>query len=132
LEESSQCACSLLRYNGPAYVSGELREYLREREMDHSRGAPYHPMTQGKIERWHRTMKNVIKLEDYYLPGELERAIAEFVDYYNNRRYHESLDNVTPADVYFGRQHTVLTQRDRIKQRTLERRRRENQVAVAV
>ena len=99
--------------------------------MDHTRGAPYHPMTQGKIERWHRTMKNVIKLENYYLPGQLERAIAEFVDYYNNRRYHESLNNVTPADVYFGRQHSVLGRRDQIKQRTLESRRRENRTAKA-
>ena len=99
--------------------------------MDHTRGAPYHPMTQGKIERWHRTMKNVIKLENYYLPGQLERAIAGFVDYYNNRRYHESLSNVTPADVYFGRHREVLTIRDRIKQRTMETRRRENRVALA-
>jgi putative transposase len=121
----------LLSDNGPAYVSGQLREYLREREMDHTRGAPYHPMTQGKIERWHRTMKNVIKLENYYLPGELERAIAEFVDYYNNRRYHESLSNVTPADVYFGRHRAVLRRRGQIKQRTLESRRRENRVAEA-
>ena len=121
----------LLSDNGPAYVSGELRQYLREREMDHTRGAPYHPMTQGKIERWHRTMKNVIKLENYYLPGQLERAIAGFVDYYNNRRYHESLSNVTPADVYFGRHREVLTIRDRIKQRTMETRRRENRVALA-
>ena len=59
-------------------------------------------MTQGKIERYHRSMKNVVKLEKYYSPWELDRAIARFVDDYNHRRLHEALDNVTPADVYEG------------------------------
>ena len=60
-------------------------------------------MTQGKIERWHLSLKSRILLENYYLPGDLERAVADFVEHYNHRRYHESLDNLTPADVYFGR-----------------------------
>jgi len=90
----------LLSDNGPAYVSSELREYLGERGMAHTRGRPYHPQTQGKIERWHRTMKNVVKLQHDYFPWELEAALRDFVSYYNNERYHESLDNVTPADVY--------------------------------
>jgi putative transposase len=116
----------LLSDNGPCYVSGELREYLSRHRMQHTRGAPYHPMTQGKIERYHRSMKNVVKLENYYSPWELERAIALFVEYYNHRRYHESLGNVTPADMYEGRQVEVLTRRERIKCETMERRRREN------
>ena len=76
--------------------------------MAHTRGRPYHPMTQGKIERYHRSLKNQILLENYYLPGELKERLAEFVDYYNTRRYHESLDNLTPADVYFGRGQAIL------------------------
>jgi putative transposase len=115
----------LLSDNGSAYVSGELREYLRKRRMAHTRGAPYHPQTQGKIERYHRTMKNVVKLQHYYFPWELEAALRDFVAYYNNERYHESLDNVTPADVYFGRQHAVLTERDQIKRLTMKRRKKE-------
>jgi len=115
----------LLSDNGPAYVSGELREYLGERRMAHTRGAPYHPQTQGKIERYHRTMKNVVKLQHYYFPWELEAALRDFVGYYNNERYHESLDNVTPADVYFGRQHAVLTERAKIKRLTMKRRKKE-------
>ena len=114
----------LLSDNGPAYLSGELQEYLRERGMSHTRGAPYHPQTQGKIERYHRTMKNVVKLQHYYFPWELEAALRDFVAYYNNERYRESLDNVTPADVYFGRQYAVLTERDKIKRLTMQRRRR--------
>jgi len=115
----------LLSDNGPAYVSGELRDYLKERRMSHTRGRPYHPQTQGKIERWHRTMKNVVKLQHYYFPWELEAALRDFVGYYNNERYHESLDNVTPADVYSGRQYEVLTKRAKIKQKTMQRRKRE-------
>ena len=90
----------LLSDNGPSYVSSELGKSLEDKGISHIRGRPYHPMTQGKIERYHRSMKNRILLENYYLPGQLEHSIGEFVDYYNNRRYHESLDNLTPADVY--------------------------------
>jgi putative transposase len=115
----------LLSDNGPAYLSGELRDYLGERKMTHTRGAPYHPQTQGKIERWHRTMKNVVKLEHYYFPWELEAALRDFVAYYNNERYHESLKNVTPADVYFGRQYKIITEREKIKERTMRNRKKE-------
>ena len=101
----------LLSDNGPCYVSQELKSYLKDHEMEHTRGAPYHPQTQGKIERYHRTMKNVVKLDNYYLPWELEEAIARFVDHYNNERLHESLDNVTPADAYYGRKEDILDQR---------------------
>jgi len=116
----------LLSDNGPCYISGELREYLGEHGMTHTRGAPYHPMTQGKIERWHRSMKNVVKLENYYSPWALERAIGAFVDHYNHRRYQESVGNVTPADMYDGRQPQILAQREKIKRKTLARRKREN------
>ncbi|MCP4905921.1 MAG: DDE-type integrase/transposase/recombinase [bacterium] len=115
----------LLSDNGPAYLSGELRDYLGERGMGHIRGAPYHPQTQGKIERYHRTMKNVVKLQHYYFPEELKATLKDLVAYDNNERYHESLDNVTPADVYFGRRYEVLTERSKIKRRTMERRKKE-------
>ena len=94
--------------------------------MAHTRGAPYHPMTQGKIERYHRSMKNIVKLQNYYFPWELEHELSRFVDYYNNHRYHESLNNVTPADVYFGRKREILTKRDQIKRKTLALRRKQN------
>jgi len=117
----------LLSDNGPCYISGELREYLAAREMEHTRGKPYHPQTQGKIERYHRTMKNVVKLQNYYLPDELEREIGRFVDHYNHERVHESLGNVTPADVYHGRHREILTARQLVKLQTLRRRRWYNQ-----
>jgi putative transposase len=88
-----------------------LAEYLEDKGMQHVRGAPYHPQTQGKIERWHQTMKNRVLLEHYFLPGDLERQIGAFVEYYNTHRYHESLGNLTPADVYFGRAEQILSNR---------------------
>jgi putative transposase len=119
----------LLSDNGPCYISGQLATYLATHGLTHTRGKPYHPMTQGKIERYHRSMKNVVKLEHYYSPWELERAIGRFVEHYNNRRLHEALQNVTPADVYYGRQATILSRRERIKQATLKRRKRMNRRA---
>jgi len=116
----------LLSDNGSAYVSKDLKDYLAENEIAHTRGRPNHPQTQGKIERYHRTMKNVVTLENYYAPWELEQEIERFVGWYNRERYHESLDNVTPADVYHGRHHEIMTAREVLKLHTLERRRREN------
>jgi len=113
----------LLSDNGSSYVSGDLAEWLQDKGMKHSRGAPYHPQTQGKIERWHQTLKNRILLENYFLPGDLEAQIKAFVDHYNHQRYHESLKNVTPADVYFGRDKAILKQREEIKRKTFEARR---------
>ncbi len=113
----------LLSDNGSSYISGELADWLEDRQMDHVRGAPYHPQTQGKIERWHQTLKNRILLENYFLPGDLRQKIDAFVVHYNHRRSHESLQNLTPADVYFGRGQTILKQRERIKRKTIETRR---------
>ena len=113
----------LLSDNGFSYVAGELAEWLQDKGIKHSRGAPYHPQTQGKIERWHQTLKNRILLENYFLPGDLEAQIEAFVDHYNHQRFHESLNNVTPSDVYFGRDKAILQQRKRIKRKTLETRR---------
>ncbi|UCE20499.1 MAG: IS3 family transposase [Gemmatimonadota bacterium] len=71
-------------------------------------------------------MKNVVTLDNYYFPGDLKLAIGEYVEYYNNHRYHESLDNLTPADVYHWREQKILRMRDYIKEKTLKLRRFEN------
>lgn len=91
--------------------------------MDHVRGAPNHPRTQGRIERGHQTLTSRILLENYDLPGALETAVAGFVEHYNHHRYHESLGNLTPADVYFGRAETILRKRRESKARSIEKRR---------
>jgi transposase InsO family protein len=127
----------LLSDNGPAYVSEELKNYLGTKGVTQTHGAPYHPMTQGKIEWYHRSMKNEVNLQRYYLPWELEQEIERFVNYYlpaptrsgqagNNERYHESLNNVTPADMYYGRHQDIISRRERLKRRTLKARKRYN------
>jgi len=121
----------LLSDNGSSYISGDLAAWLESQGMEHVRGAPYHPQTQGKIERWHQTLKNRILLENYYLPGELKQRIGLFVEHYNNRRYHESLNNVTPADAYFGRDTAIIERRRKIKKRTLQTRRLNHQQQAA-
>jgi len=83
-------------------------------------------MTQGKIERYHRSMKNILLLEHYYSPDELIDQISLFVDHYNNNRYHEALNNLTPADVYYDKGREILTRRGRIKKITILQRRRYN------
>lgn len=98
----------LLSDNGASYISAELGEWLEDQQMDHVRGVRYHPQTQGKIERWHQTLKNRILLENYYPPGDLRQQVSTFVDHYDHHRYHESLLNLTPADVHFGRGQAIL------------------------
>lgn len=115
----------LLSDNGACYIARELKSYLQEQKIDAVHGRPHHPQTQGKIERYHRSMKNVIKLDNYYSPQKLKDAIEQFVRYYNYERYHESLNNVTPADVYYGRQEEILKRREQIKRRSVKLRRQQ-------
>jgi putative transposase len=121
----------LLSDNGSSYVAGDLVKWLDAHKIKHIRSAPYHPMTQGKIERSHQTLKNRILLENYFLPGDLKAQIAAFVEDYNHRRYHESIDNLTPADVYFGRGPTILAERERIKRQTIADRRLRHRLQAA-
>ena len=121
----------LLSDNGPSYIAGELAEYIEANKMSHVRGAPCHPQTQGKIERWHQTLKNGVLLENYFLPGDLKAQIDAFVEHYNHQRYHESLANVTPADAYFGRAPAIINQRERIKRQTIEYRRLQHRALAA-
>ena len=118
----------LLSDNGPCYKALELKEFLEEKGIEHINGRPYHPQTQGKIERYHRSMKNVVKLDNYYSPDQLRERIHEWVEYYNNDRYHESLENLKPVDVYLGKAERILKQRRKTKEKTIRKRRRINQI----
>jgi transposase InsO family protein len=118
----------LLSDNGPCYIAKDLKDYLLSAfGVEQIHGKPLHPQTQGKIERYHKSMKNVVKLHHYYCPSELEDAIGKYVDYYNNKRYHESLKNLTPADVYWGRGEKILKKRQLIKEKTLKNRKKSYQ-----
>lgn len=115
----------LLSDNGSAFVSASLKAYIERHDMWQVHGKPYHPQTQGKIERYHRSMKNILLLDKYYMPGELENRIGEWVQYYNYHRYHEGIGNVTPADKYYGRAEEVIREREKIKMMTMRRRKKE-------
>jgi len=114
---------SLLSDHGPGYLSRSFAEYLGLVGIRHIVASPYHPQTNGKLERYHRTVKGQVSLVVHETPSALERTLGAFVDYYNHRRYHEGLGNVTPADVYEGRREEILKRRKEVKQRTLAARR---------
>jgi len=116
----------LLSDNGSGYVSRAFRDYLGLVGIRHIRAAPYHPQTNGKLERYHQSIKQEVNQVPYEVPGDLEVAIAGFVDYYNHRRYHKALSNVTPDDVLNGRRDRILINRREVKAQTLASRKRYN------
>jgi len=117
----------LLSDNGPGYVSRAFGDYLRLVGIRHILASPYHPQTNGKIERYHQSIKGVVNQVPYDVPRDLEMAISDFVSYYNNRRYHKALGNVTPADVLHGRREQILKKRKEVQIQTLRRRKLYNQ-----
>ena len=116
----------LLSDNGSGYVSRVFRHHLNLVGIRHILAAPYHPQTNGKLERYHQSIKHEVNQVPYEVPGDLEVAIVGFVDYYNNRRYHKALGNVTPNDVLHGRREGILTKRSEVKAHTLASRTRYN------
>jgi transposase InsO family protein len=112
---------TLLTDNGAGFAGEIMEKYLRARGVRHIFGAPYHPQTQGKVERFNRTMKEKVNLWVYETPEALQAAINKMVEEYNETP-HEALKNVCPNDVYAGRQDAVLEQRARIRLETLARR----------
>jgi len=116
----------LLSDNGSGYVSRTFRDYLSLVGIHHIRAAPYHPQTNGKLERYHQSIKQEVNQVPYEAPSDLEEAIAGIVDYYNNRRYHKALSNATPDDVLHGRREGILIKRREVKAQTLRWRQRYN------
>jgi len=119
----------LLSDNGAGYISQQFNRYLRLVGIRHITASPFHPQTNGKIERYHRTLKGEINQVPYDMPGELKEAIKAFIEYYNYRRYHEGLGNVTPYDVYTGRHLEIIQRRKEVKSKTLAVRRDYNRSA---
>ena len=112
--------------NGPGYISRAFRDYLGMVGIRHILAAPFHPQTNGKLERYHQTLKRDVNQVPYEMPSDLEAAIVAFVSYYNSRRYHKALGNVTPSDVLRGRREEILQRRREVQAQTIGRRRQHN------
>lgn len=119
----------LLSDNGAGYISSQFNEYLRLVGIRHITASPFHPQTNGKIERYHRSLKGAINLQLYDMPIQLKEAIEAFVEYYDHRRYHEGLGNVTPWDVYTGKHLEIIAKRKEVKSKTLRDRMSYNVIA---
>lgn len=116
----------LLTDNGPGFIAKVLEDYLQMQSIRHIRCSPHHPQTNGKLERFHQTLKTRLNVLVYSSPEVLQRAMAKFIEYYNHRRYHEGIGNVAPADVYYGRRQEILRRREEQKELTIQARLRYN------
>jgi transposase InsO family protein len=116
----------LLSDNGAGYVSRAFRDYLRLVGIGHILAAPFHPQTNGKVERYQQSLKREVNQIPYEAPSQLDKAITDFVDYYNYRRYHKAIGDVTPADVLYGRREQILQRRKEVQIQTINRRRNYN------
>ena len=117
----------LLSDNGSGYISRAFREYLHLVGIRHILASPFHPQTNGKLERYHRTLKTDVNQVPYEVVQDLEAAVRDFVGFYNYQRYHKALGDVTPVDVLEGRRDAILARRKQVQRETFERRRRYNQ-----
>jgi putative transposase len=111
--------------NGPQFIARDFKEFIRICGMTHVRTSPYYPQSNGKIERWHKTLKGeCIRVKTPLSLEDARRIVVEFVQYYNESRLHSAIGYVTPADKLAGRERVIFAERDRKLEAARERRRK--------
>jgi len=111
--------------NGPQFIARDFKEFIRIAGMTHVRTSPYYPQSNGKLERWHKSLKSeCIRPGTPLSQQDAERLIQQYVDHYNNVRLHSAIGYVTPMDMLAGRQKEIQAARDR----KLEEARRKRQI----
>ena len=123
---------NLVSDRGPALISDDLKGYLNEQNIHHILASPYHPQTNGKIERYHKSLKSKVKLHVYGCPNDLKAEVGKFISHYNKKRYHESLGNVSPDDVFYGKREEIIKLREEKRRLTLVRRKEYNRTSNTV
>ena len=100
--------------NGPQFIARDFKEFIRVSGMTHVRTSPYYPQSNGKIERWHQSLKSECIRPGTPLSLEDARRLVEgYVEHYNNVRLNSATGYLTPNDVLAGRQHEIHAERDR-------------------
>jgi len=127
IKENDEKKPRLVTDRGPALISDDFNDYLKEKGIHHILASPYHPQTNGKIERYHRSLKEKVLLNVQDAPQKLKAEIGKYITHHNKRRYHEALGNVSPDDVYYGRRNEILLERTKLKIETLTKRKIKNQ-----
>jgi putative transposase len=117
--------------NGPQFIARDFKEFIRISGMTHVRTSPYYPQSNGKLERWHKSLKSeCIRPGTPLTPEDARRLIQQYVDHYNTVRLHSAIGFITPADMLAGRQAEIHVARDRkLEQARQQRQKRRQKVA---
>jgi putative transposase len=116
--------------NGPQFIAKDFKEFIRICGMTHVKTSPYYPQSNGKIERWHRTIKgDCIRIETPLTLEDAQRVVARYVEHYNTVRLHSAIGYVTPKDKLEGREKAIFDDRDGKLQQARERRKQKRQAA---
>jgi len=113
-EKHPEARPRIISDNGPQFIARDFKEFIRISGMTHVRTAPYYPQSNGKIERWHKSLKaECIRPGTPLTQEDARRLIQQYVDHYNTVRLHSAIGFITPADMLAGKQTEIHAARDR-------------------
>jgi transposase InsO family protein len=113
LEKFPDARPRIISDNGPQFIAKDFKEFIRISGMTHVKTSPYYPQSNGKLERYHRTIKGTcIRVNSPLSMSDAQRLITDFVDRYNNKRLHSAIGYITPKDKLAGLSEIILAERD--------------------